>query len=168
MKLYRLALSAVLVALVAVPAAQGSVVPTIDFGTVTAPVTQTVGFQNPSANTVTITGAGVNGSRQAGPFVMTGSNGCLGAQPAPGAVCYQDITFDPTVVPPGEFDATYTITYDDAGVPTTVPAADLTGVADGAANISVVSDTPGGVRADGKTVQEEISPDGRFVAFSSE
>jgi Tol biopolymer transport system component len=167
MKLHRVALPAVLAALVAVPAAQASITASIDFGTVTAPVTRTVTFQNPSVNAVTVTGAGVNGSRQAGPFVLTGSPGCLGVQLAHGQSCQQDVTIDPTVVPPGEFDATFILTYDDAGTPTTA-STDLTGVADGAANISVVSDTPGGVRADGKTVQEEISSDGRFVAFSSE
>jgi hypothetical protein len=167
MKMHRLAIPAALAALVVVPAAQASISASIDFGTDTAPVTQTVTFQNGSVNTVTVTGAGVNGSRQAGPFILTGFPGCLGAQLPHGASCQQDVTFDPTVVPPGEFDATFTITYDDGGTPTTA-STDLTGIADGAPNISVASESPTVVRANGTQTQVFTSADGRFVAFSSE
>ena len=125
-----------LVSLVVVPGAEAAFAGPVDFGTATAPVTETVTWSNSGGGAVTINSVDLNGSRSNGPFSFTGTS-CAG-QSGSLAGCSQQIVFDPTTSSPGAYHATYNLTYTKSGV-TSTDSVDLTGVADGSPDISVDS-----------------------------
>lgn len=153
-----------LVSLVVVPGAEAAFAGPVDFGTATAPVTETVTWSNSGGGAVTINSVDLNGSRSNGPFSFTGTS-CAG-QSGSLAGCSQQIVFDPTTVPPGAYHATYNLTYTKSGV-TATDSVDLTGVADGSPDISVDSESSSGVRGSGTVDSVAANTDGRYVAFSS-